>query len=144
MSQGNSGQESQTTMRNLRGSLGIAAVSVLVLAAVSCPALAVDATWNGTTDAFWATLGNWAGPPASVPGTGNTATFNNAGNGNTTIDLGGGTIKYTANSTADSWMKTLTNAYVFPGAVTIDTQNRTGTISQILEKATGIGVTRSP
>ena len=49
-----------------------------------------NATWNGTTDATWATLGNWAGTPAAVPGTGDTATFDNGGNFNTTIDLGTG------------------------------------------------------
>ncbi|MEX1116948.1 MAG: autotransporter-associated beta strand repeat-containing protein [Akkermansiaceae bacterium] len=49
-----------------------------------------SATWNGTTDATWATSTNWSANPALVPGTGNTATFNNAGNLNTVIDLGAG------------------------------------------------------
>jgi autotransporter-associated beta strand protein len=47
--------------------------------------------WNGALDAQWATSGNWDG---GVPGPADTATFNNAANGNTTLDLGGGaTIK---------------------------------------------------
>ena len=54
------------------------------------PLQAASATWNGTTDADWATLSNWAGGPVTVPGTGETATFNNAGNGNTTLNLGAG------------------------------------------------------
>ena len=53
-------------------------------------ATADDAVWNGTTDAAWATLTNWSSDPNPVPGTGNTATFNNAGNGITAIDLGAG------------------------------------------------------
>ncbi|HLP75954.1 MAG TPA: autotransporter-associated beta strand repeat-containing protein, partial [Candidatus Paceibacterota bacterium] len=40
------------------------------------------------TDSIWSTTGNWDASP--VPGTGETATFNGLGNGNTTIDLGAG------------------------------------------------------
>jgi len=59
----------------------------IALAAGSVAHAASD-TWAGTTDNTWATSTNWAG--GSVPGTGNTATFNGAGNGNTSIDLGAG------------------------------------------------------
>ncbi len=45
-------------------------------------------SWTGTTDNTWAGANNWS--PSGPPGTGNTATFNGAGNGNTTISLGGG------------------------------------------------------
>ncbi len=48
----------------------------------------VDQIWVGSTDATWATAANWSG--GSVPGTGETVAFENAGNGNTTIDLGSG------------------------------------------------------
>ncbi len=48
---------------------------------------AASGTWTGVTDNTWAGA-NWSATP--VPGTGDTATFNGAGNGNTTIDLGGG------------------------------------------------------
>ncbi len=49
-----------------------------------------SATWNGTTDALWATSTNWTSDPNPVPGAGNTATFANAGNANIVIDLGAG------------------------------------------------------
>jgi autotransporter-associated beta strand protein len=46
-----------------------------------------SAAWTGALNAFWATATNWN--PNTVPGSGDTATFNGAGNGNTTIDLMG-------------------------------------------------------
>jgi autotransporter-associated beta strand protein len=54
----------------------------------SSSALAAPGSWRGTTNSSWATTGNWSG--ASPPTTSELATFNGAGNGNTTIDLGGG------------------------------------------------------
>ena len=48
---------------------------------------AASGSWTGATDNTWAGA-NWSTTP--VPGTGNTATFNGAGNGNTTISLGSG------------------------------------------------------
>ena len=75
--------------RNTMSLLGLLVAAMLGLA-LATPAQADSATWNGTTDALWATTTNWAGPPAAVPGTGNTATFDNAGNANTTLDLGTG------------------------------------------------------
>ena len=48
---------------------------------------AASGSWTGVTDNTWAGA-NWTATP--VPGTGDTATFNGAGNANTTIDLGGG------------------------------------------------------
>jgi autotransporter-associated beta strand protein len=53
-------------------------------------ARATSDAWDGSTDALWSTSTNWLTDPALVPGTGETATFNGAGNGNTTIDLGPG------------------------------------------------------
>ncbi len=74
-------------MRRMVVSVG-AGMFVLGLCAT---ATAANATWNGMTDGTWATDANWS---ALAPVTGNTATFNNAGNGNTTLDLGGGvTVK---------------------------------------------------
>ena len=46
---------------------------------------AASATWTGATDAVWPDA-NWGGV-SPVPGSGDTATFNAAGNGNTTISL---------------------------------------------------------
>jgi len=55
---------------------------------------ATSATWNGTDNALWAASNNWSGAPLAVPGSGDTATFNNAGGGHVVLDLGGGvTIK---------------------------------------------------
>lgn len=63
---------------------------------------AASATWNGTTDGVWATTTNWSATP--VPGTTDTATFDNAGNSNTTISLGTGVtirnITFTSNAAA--------------------------------------------
>jgi fibronectin-binding autotransporter adhesin len=50
--------------------------------------MAASGTWNGAVDANWSTILNWSG--VTPPGTGNTATFNNAGNSKTTLSLGGG------------------------------------------------------
>ena len=62
---------------------------------------AASGSWTGATDNTWAGA-NWSATP--VPGTGNTATFNGTGNGNTTINLGGGVtisnILFNAGSTA--------------------------------------------
>jgi len=49
---------------------------------------ATDA-WDGATDSLWSTATNWS-TDVSAPGIGETATFNGAGGGNTTIGLGGG------------------------------------------------------
>lgn len=78
--------ESIATKRGLPTATAFAAVAGLVL---TSPALrAASDTWTGTTDPTWATSTNWLS--GNVPGAGDTATFNGAGNGNTTIDLGAG------------------------------------------------------
>jgi hypothetical protein len=74
----------------------------LLLAALTAlstgTAPAADGTWTGAAGALWSAAGIWTG---GVPGTGNTATFNGAGNGNTTIDLGSGvTLKTNLFNTA--------------------------------------------
>jgi autotransporter-associated beta strand protein len=50
-------------------------------------ARAASDTWTGAGDALWSNTGNWLG--GTIPGAGNTATFN-AASGNTTVDLGAG------------------------------------------------------
>jgi hypothetical protein len=57
-------------------------------APAAAPPAGGDPEWLGTTNALWNTNTNWN--PNTVPTTGTTATFDNAGNGNTTIDLGAG------------------------------------------------------
>jgi hypothetical protein len=58
-------------------------------------------TWNGTTNSDWNTASNWTG---GVPVSSNIANFDNAGNGNTTISLGGtrpiGFIQFNAGAAA--------------------------------------------
>ena len=75
-----------------RRRVALAAAAALAGATLLAPssAYATSDTWDGQTSGAWATPTNWLTDPAVVPGTGDTATFNNAGNGNTLIDLGGG------------------------------------------------------
>ena len=61
-------------------------ISLLLLAG-TFSLKAASGTWTGATDANWADA-NWSATP--VPGTGDTATFSGAGDGNTTINLGSG------------------------------------------------------
>ena len=80
----------QYSQKNCGKIPGILALLLIVLA--SCVSLqnaaAQSATWDGDTNGVWATTTNWVGNPAGVPGAGNIATFNGAGKGNTTINLG--------------------------------------------------------
>lgn len=78
--------------------LSVAACAIAGL--MSKSAIAASGTWLGTTDDTWAGT-NWSATP--VPGTGDTATFNGAGNGNTNIDLGSGvTIQNVLFNTANA------------------------------------------
>ena len=65
-----------------------AALAISLAASIGIASAASD-TWVGTTDSTWATTTNWA-LDTTPPGSTETATFNGAGNGNTTIDLGAG------------------------------------------------------
>ncbi len=68
-------------------SLFLQSFTVAVAALLLGPSVqAARATWTGTTDTAWSTVGNWSG--ATIPGAGHTATFNNAGNGNVGITVG--------------------------------------------------------
>ena len=60
-------------------------ISLLLLAG-ALSLQAASGNWTGLTDATWAGA-NWS---AATPGTGDTATFNGAGNANVVINLGGG------------------------------------------------------
>ncbi len=72
--------------------------------AMSLSALAADGQWNGTLDSTWSTVGDWIG---GVPGTGNTADFNNGGSGNNTITVGSITINTLLFDTANAGAFTL-------------------------------------
>jgi fibronectin-binding autotransporter adhesin len=80
-------------------------------------------TWNGTTDALWATLSNWSAGSA-VPGSalGETATFDNAGNANVVIDLGGGVTILNINF-ATAAVVSYTLGTGGPGAQTLTLEN---------------------
>ena len=75
-------------MRKNSRSICLLAAVLATVAATARNASAANATWSGTTNGTWATTTNWSASP--VPGSTNTATFNNAGSGNTILDLAGG------------------------------------------------------
>ena len=83
-------QKITANCRYSRFSLRRSATAAIICAVLLAPQVtsAATAVWHGTTDAAWVTTTNWSTSP--VPGTGDTAIFNNAGNGNTIIALGGG------------------------------------------------------
>lgn len=62
---------------------------VLVAASIigANTARAANGTWNGTQDAMWTNSANWSA--VAFPYGSSTATFDNAGNGNTSINLAG-------------------------------------------------------
>jgi uncharacterized repeat protein (TIGR03806 family) len=77
--------------RGFRKVMKIKSSFLPVLAAIFAASVnlhAASATWNGTADSTWANIANWSASP--VPGYTDTATFNNAGDGRTTISLGSG------------------------------------------------------
>ncbi len=85
---------------------------------------AASGSWTGATDNTWAGA-NWSA--TSVPGTGDTATFNGAGGGHTTIDLGSGvTISNLLFNTGSAAAYTIGNGVV--GSQTL-TNNNSGAIT---------------
>ncbi len=75
-------------------------VFVLASASISRLALAASLVWTGVTDSNWSTTTNWS--PNGTPGATDTATFNGAGNGNTTISVAGVTINTILFDTANA------------------------------------------
>ena len=78
-----------TTAPRTRKTARILAGSIAALLAAHS-AQAANGTWDGSTSTLWSDITNWSSEPNPVPGTGNTATFNGAGNANTALDLGAG------------------------------------------------------
>ena len=72
----------------IRGRRPLLCLACAMLVAMVRPAHAADATWDGSQNTgTWSDTANWT--PATTPGTGNTATFNNAGGTVDTIDVTG-------------------------------------------------------
>jgi hypothetical protein len=82
---------------------------------------ATSDTWTGAANTTWSTSGNWSTSPVAVPGTGDTATFNGAGNGNVIINLGGGvTINTILFDTASAAAYTIGSGAVGSQTLTLD------------------------
>jgi hypothetical protein len=74
-------------MNTVTLSIRLTALAVLFYGA----AHGASGIWNGAESGYWTNSANWS---AAYPSGGDTATFTNAGNGRTTVDLGGlSTIK---------------------------------------------------
>lgn len=141
-------QKTTSNCRHFRFMLPRAAAAAT--AAILCAALiaprttsAATATWNGTTDAAWITATNWN--TNLIPGTGDTAIFNNAGNGNTIIDLGAGiTLNTLLFDTAGAAAYTIGAGAVGSQTLTLDnggaiTINAAVTTSQLINAALILG-----
>ena len=112
-------------MSNATRFVGRFFVLSLVVAAVTLwagPAYAVSAAWTGATDADWSTVGpptNWDSTPETVPGAGDTATFNAAAGGGgaviTTGNIALGNLAF--DSSADAYT---IGAAVGTGQITLD------------------------
>ncbi len=99
-----------------------AAMAALTFAAAPAVHAASD-SWDGSTDAIWATGTNWS-LDTTAPGAGETATFNGAGNGNTTIDLGAGvTVGTVLFDTASAAAYTIGSGAVGSQTLTLSTLN---------------------
>lgn len=108
---------------------------------------AASATWLGTLSSTWANLLNWTllGPP----GSGDTATFNNAGNGNTTLDLGTGvTVMTILFNTSNAAPYTIGSGAVGSQTLTLNdsgaiTVNSTVTNNETINASIVLGTSRS-
>src|ERR1700704_630411 len=110
--------------------------------------IATSATWNGTTSTAWTLSTNWSGNPLVVPGSGDTATFNNAGNGNTTLNLGlGVTINTVLFDTSSAASYTIGSGAVGSQTLTLNdagaiTVNSTVTNNQTINANVVLGLNR--
>ncbi len=117
----------------------------LLTAVITCGQTAhgVSATWNGTTDAQWATATNWSASPA--PGSGDAATFDNAGGAVDVIGLGGGvTVQSLLFDTGLAAAYTIGSGAVNSQALTLNnggaiTLNSTVIRNQIVNAAVTLG-----
>jgi len=118
-----------------------ACILCLLAGALSSPA--ASGTWNGTSSGLWSLAGNWSASP--VPGTGDTATFNNGGNGNTTLDLGAGvTLKTLLFDTATAAAYTIGSGAVNSQVLTLNdsgavTMNATVASNELVNASVTLG-----
>jgi autotransporter-associated beta strand protein len=137
---------SSPTFHVLRTALRLP-VTLLLLACFSLWSVqsghAASAIWNGTTDGTWATSSNWSTSP--VPGTGDTATFNNLGSGFTTLNLGAGvTLNTLLFDTASAAAYTIGSGAVNSQTLTLNdsgaiTMNSTVAANQLFNSALVLG-----
>ncbi len=136
-------------MKREMACIGGSVIAALVLRDGSV-AHAASGTWNGTQDTAWTNSANWSASP--YPSGGDTATFNNAGNGQTTLAVAGlasianltfdtaGVAAYTlganganqqtlvlANSGAVQLTSSAANSQRVDAALTLGTDKNTGT-----------------
>ncbi len=107
---------------------------------------AASGSWLGATDSLWSDVSNWSASP--VPGAGEVATFDGAGNGNTTIDLGAGvTIGSVVFDTADAVAYTIGSGAVGSQTLTFGavggaiTMNSTVAANQLFNSNLALAVT---
>jgi len=122
--------------------------AVLAFSGISVIHAASD-SWDGSTDSTWATASNWL-TDVSAPGAGETATFNAAGNGNTTIDLGAGvTVGAVVFDTASAAAYTIGSGAVGSQTLTLGTTGNAITINagvannQLVNSNLALSVTRT-
>ena len=119
-------------------------VSSLIAVAITQAAHSASANWTGLgADSNWTTTGNWSASP--VPGAGDVATFNGAGNGKTTITTAPGALTryvFDTSSAAAYTISAASTTWSVPngGGVTINSgvvndQNLSGI--QFIRPATG-------
>ena len=129
------------TSRSRKAALILAGSVASLLGSQS--AQAASATWNGTTNAVWALDANWSAAP--FPGTGDTATFDNAGNTNVVLDLGGGvTINTLVFDTASAAAYTIGTGGAGVQTLTLDnagaiTMNSTVAANELVNAAVVLG-----
>lgn len=97
----------------------LAVMALAALAFAPSTGVAASASWTGSTDSLWSTTTNWTVSP--VPGPGDTATFDSAGNANTTVNLGSGvTLRSVVFDTANAAAYTIGSGTVGSQTLTLE------------------------